>query len=260
MKKIFYSIQGKGKIPIILLHGWGLDSNIWKNFLFLFSSQYTIYIIDFPGYGKNFFLKNMSFKEISKFLLKIIPKKVIWIGWSLGGLLATYMSYYFPKRTYGTILITSSPYFLKTKKWPGISKKILKNLKKKMIFSYENFLKEFYFSQMYIYEKKKNKNQYINLKKFLKHQPSSYTINYGYQWLIKIDNRKKILNLKTPIFRIYGELDLLVPYKIENYLQKYIINGQSYIIPHSAHIPFISHPINFTKIIKNIFKKIFFQK
>ncbi len=60
--KINYKIIGDGDIPIILLHGWGLDSNKYlatAKYLLEVESEklkvksYCIYLLDLPGFGKS---------------------------------------------------------------------------------------------------------------------------------------------------------------------------------------------------------------
>ncbi|CUR53336.1 alpha/beta fold hydrolase [Buchnera aphidicola] len=257
MKKILWSVYGIGKIPIVLFHGWGFNSNIWYSIFPFLLKKFTIYVFDFPGYGNNSNIHLMNFTNISNFLLSILPHKVIWIGWSLGGLLATYIGYYFPNRTYAVILIASSPFFLKKNKWPGIKKKTLISIKNNMLNSYQNFLLEFYNIHISL-----KKNSFFTQKKifqnFFTKLPTSDAILQGFQWLKKIDNRKKIINLKIPIFRIYGKLDLLIPIKIEKKLKNILYNGKFYIIKQAAHVPFITHPKLFLNIINDIIYNIKF--
>ena len=54
--------NGKGEIPIVLLHGAGLDSSMlsWKEVMNLLPSDYTVYAIDLLGYGKSDKPENMS--------------------------------------------------------------------------------------------------------------------------------------------------------------------------------------------------------
>ncbi len=49
---ISYTIEGKGN-PVVLLHGFGEDSNVWK-YQVAFLKEYCLLIIpDLPGSGKS---------------------------------------------------------------------------------------------------------------------------------------------------------------------------------------------------------------
>lgn len=60
--KICIYENGKGKIPIVLIHGAGLDSAMfsWKEVMSLLPSDYTSYAIDLFGYGKSDKPENMA--------------------------------------------------------------------------------------------------------------------------------------------------------------------------------------------------------
>lgn len=243
MKKLYISIIGKGKIHLILFHGWGISSYIWNNVIIKLKKICTIYVIDLPGYGKNFNKKIMTFEEISNYILTIIPKKAVWMGWSIGGLLAFHIGHNFPNYTNAIITICSSPCFIQKKLWPGISLKTLKNIKNEIINNFSNFYKNF------------NIYQRQSKKKFLKEQkPRKESIEQGYIWLTTIDQRKNITNINTPYLKIYGSLDLLIPEKISYIIDKYSKKTLSIKISKATHAPFLSHPNNFIKIITNFFK------
>jgi len=71
----------------------------------------------------------------------------------------------------------------------------------------------------------------------------------GLKILCLIDLRKKISQLNVPLFRIYGDLDPLIPKEISNILDKTIPYSFSIIIKKSAHAPFISQPKEFCKYL-----------
>lgn len=51
-KEIFYTVQGAGK-PVILLHGFGEDSNTWTNQITALKEHHRLIIPDLPGSGKS---------------------------------------------------------------------------------------------------------------------------------------------------------------------------------------------------------------
>jgi pimeloyl-ACP methyl ester carboxylesterase len=70
--------NGKGEIPIVLLHGTGLDSAMlsWKEVINLLSNNYTVYAIDLLGHGNSDKPENMAgdgfYKKHIDFLENII--------------------------------------------------------------------------------------------------------------------------------------------------------------------------------------------
>ena len=61
-KKIFYRIEGEGE-PVILLHGFAEDGNIWKYQLEKLRENFRVIIPDIPGSGKSEILEGEIFIE-----------------------------------------------------------------------------------------------------------------------------------------------------------------------------------------------------
>ena len=51
-KKIFYRTEGKGK-PVMLLHGFAEDGNIWNYQLEKLQEKFYVIVPDLPGSGKS---------------------------------------------------------------------------------------------------------------------------------------------------------------------------------------------------------------
>ncbi|AEH39931.1 carboxylesterase [Buchnera aphidicola (Cinara tujafilina)] len=252
--KKYYSII-KTKTNLVFLHGWGLDSNIWTYMIPILKLYYNLYFIDLPGFGSNIKEPILNFKKLSIKILEQLPKKIIWIGWSMGGLIITYISLHYPKRTDGIILINSSPFFLKKNDWFGINILVLKKIEKKCI-KIMIIFKKFYL--LHIKTKKSNLINVLNfnqIKKFFC-KPTKNAIQYGYICLTTIDQRKKLNHLQVPLLQIYGSLDNMVPVtNIKNLGQLYS-KYFFYIIQNSKHAPFFSHVNELCCIIMKFIKYI----
>ena len=75
---------------LVFLHGWMMRSTCWDSLAQNLAADYQLCLIDLPGHGKNTGCK-YSLSQPEPFvhrLLSELPKNAIWIGWSLGGLLA----------------------------------------------------------------------------------------------------------------------------------------------------------------------------
>ncbi|MGN6166372.1 MAG: alpha/beta fold hydrolase, partial [Flavisolibacter sp.] len=63
-KKLFYRSAGSGQI-IVLLHGFGEDSTIWKNQFDVFTG-YHLLIPDLPGSGQSEMIDDMSMEGLAE--------------------------------------------------------------------------------------------------------------------------------------------------------------------------------------------------
>ncbi|MDM8569389.1 alpha/beta fold hydrolase, partial [Thiotrichales bacterium HSG1] len=83
---MFIKQQGLGK-PLILLHGWGFNNNIWDDIAVDLAKDWRVYQVDLPGHGKSP-MCDYSLSSLTEQLAASLPNDAVWIGWSLGGLLA----------------------------------------------------------------------------------------------------------------------------------------------------------------------------
>ncbi|MFT8229586.1 MAG: pimeloyl-ACP methyl ester esterase BioH [Enterobacterales bacterium] len=248
---------GNGKINIILLHGWGINSIIWSNIIEILKYHFTIHIIDLPGYGNNKY-QQLNIEQISNIILDTVSKKAIWLGWSMGGLIATKAAIIKPKYILGLITVSSSPYLFEKKNWPGIK---LSQMQKFMYQLNNQFFDTIYKFLNFQISKISYNNTKFNIIKdiHLLKKPSQKTLYDGLNLMYKNDLRVECKKINVPFLRIYGYFDNLIPYKIAYLLDKIIPKSKKIIIKNAIHAPFISHKkyfchllLNFKKFILNI--------
>ncbi|MGP1954490.1 MAG: pimeloyl-ACP methyl ester esterase BioH, partial [Arsenophonus sp. NC-QC1-MAG3] len=55
MTTLFWQQFGKGKQDIVLLHGWGLNAEVWRIIEVGCCSHFRLHLVDLPGYGRSNF-------------------------------------------------------------------------------------------------------------------------------------------------------------------------------------------------------------
>lgn len=86
---VYYQKVGKGK-DLILLHGWGQDVSTWWGVIDKLKEQFTLWLIDLPGFGRSDNLKRTFgvldyAKVVEQFIKKQKLNKPHFLGHSLGG-------------------------------------------------------------------------------------------------------------------------------------------------------------------------------
>ncbi len=140
--RIHYQDGGSGT-PILLLHGYGEDGNIWKTVADAFEGCKMI-MPDFPGFGKSKVTEAYTLEEMMEVFFQILKQegihKFFVFGHSMGGYTASEFVHAVPDRLLGVGMIHSHPF--------GDTDEIKSNRKKREehIASYglDGFTKEFY--------------------------------------------------------------------------------------------------------------------
>ncbi|WP_187308364.1 alpha/beta fold hydrolase [Buchnera aphidicola] len=193
----------------------------------------------------------MTIDNIIELLNNKMPKNAIWLGWSIGGLIASRFALHYPKNILAIISVASSPCFIAKKNWPGITKCTVYRFYKNLKTNYYETLHTFLTLQQ------RNLINSIELKKIIysQNKPSIKLLIEGLKIICSVDLRLEITYIKVPVLRIYGAMDSLVPKKISSILDDKCPDTYSVIIEKAAHTPFISHQKEFCTILLN-FKKL----
>ena len=105
----YYSFNKKNSIPIVFIHGVGVDHQMW-DYQTNYFNEYSTLTYDLLGHGKTPCDKDkLSLRDFSNQLLEILDhlevEKINLIGFSLGSLIALDFSSHFQKKVEKLILI-----------------------------------------------------------------------------------------------------------------------------------------------------------
>lgn len=118
--------------PLVLLHGWGLSSDVWHSWLPALADDYRLLLVDLPGLGRSGFDESQSYsldavadqvlQQLHRQEQPLLDRPAVWIGWSLGGLVAARIARQIfeqdPAAIAGLITIATSPCFVQSADWP----------------------------------------------------------------------------------------------------------------------------------------------
>lgn len=107
--RISYLDQGKGK-PIVFLHGWMANKNVYGDIISNLSKKYRCISIDLPGFGKSSVVRKTSIKKITEILHKALKKlkvdRYFLVGNSLGGAISIIYTNKYPDEIEKLVLIS----------------------------------------------------------------------------------------------------------------------------------------------------------
>jgi len=250
MNKLYWQTFGEGDLDLVLLHGWGLNAEVWRYTAERLAPHFRLHLVDLPGYGRSEGFGPMSLEEMADTVLAAAPQKAVWLGWSLGGLVASQIALSAPERVEKLITVASSPCFAAHDEWPGIKSEVLHGFQHQLSEDFQRTVERFLALQTLGSDSARQDARMLKSVVLSQPMPSVEVLNGGLEILRQVDLRQALCQLSVSMLRIYGALDGLVPRKIVPLLDALWPETASHIIEKSAHAPFISHPEAFCEQIK----------
>ncbi|MDK9605723.1 pimeloyl-ACP methyl ester esterase BioH [Lelliottia wanjuensis] len=245
MNNLWWQTTGTGNVDLVLLHGWGLNAEVWHCIQEELASQFRLHLVDLPGFGRSHSFGAMPLDEMANVVLERAPQKAIWLGWSLGGLVASQIALTHPERVQALVTVASSPCFAARDEWPGIKPEVLAGFQQQLSEDFKRTVERFLALQTMGTETARQDARMLKSAVLALPMPDVEVLNGGLEILKTVDLREPLAALAVPHLRIYGYLDGLVPRKVVPMLDELWPQSESLVIAKAAHAPFVSHPAAF---------------
>ncbi|HQY10828.1 MAG TPA: alpha/beta hydrolase, partial [Ferruginibacter sp.] len=234
----FYRITGKGK-PVVLIHGFGEDGNIWDKQVDFLQNQFQLIVPDLPGSGKSGVISSQSavgmeeYAEIIKAILveEKIEKSTM-LGHSLGGYITLAFAEKYPDMLSSFGLVHSTA-FADSEEKKAARLKSIEFIKKYGAYDFLRTTIPGLFSKQWSQD---HLPEIETLVEKGKNFSSEALIQY-YQAMINRPDRTAVLkNFSKPILFIIGEQDNAVPFA-QSMQQCYLpVQSHIHILRNSAHM------------------------
>lgn len=224
---------------LVLLHGWGMSSLVWQEWLPTLGEHFTVIQIDLPGYGLSDTGHYQDVDTLITELLADLPDKAIYLGYSLGGMLATTIASHFPERVIALVTLASNLQFIADDQWPhAMDKKVFDDFYSLVASNAAMAKKRFAGLQAYGSGQEKALVKTLRAKK---ETVADDVLKNSLDLLAIINNTQLIDTLKVPALYLYGENDNLVPLSAANVLKDRLGDSVN-IIPDTCHALFLDKP------------------
>ena len=249
---LYVQQTGEGE-PLCLLHGWALNSRVWDPIVEALQQDYQVQAFDLPGHGKSAPPDNGDYTidSLADIISQQLEPGTVLAGWSLGGLIAIRIAAKYPQLVKKLVLIASSPQFANSESWKhGVKKSIIDGFANDLAAHYRETIHRFLAIQMFGSDKAKPVIRELREKVFANGEPHIDSLSKGLQILKDCDLWDEAATIKCPTLVLLGEKDTLLPKDSGNSTRDTIPHSELKIIKGAGHAPFISHPDEFLKIIK----------
>lgn len=237
---------------MVLLHGWGLHGGIFAQITPWLATKYRLHMIDLPGFGRSPVPnEDYTMAMLVNSVLDVAPKQAIWLGWSLGGMLAMQLAITQPERVSALISVAASPRFIQGTDWPHAMKpEVLTQFASVLLEDYRGTLIRFLAIQTLGSETQREDIEFLKSQVFQHGEPAPRALRGGLEILRTIDLRPELAQITCPWLRLYGRLDGLVPVKSAEDVQRLAPESKQHIFAKASHAPFISHPDAFLDVVE----------
>ncbi|MDC8829312.1 pimeloyl-ACP methyl ester esterase BioH [Alteromonas gilva] len=249
--------EGTGK-ALVLLHGWGMNSAVFTEFLPLLTAELRVIRICLPGFGQNAVSvpDNYSLATLTDWVASVIPDGAVVAGWSLGGLVAQQLALDYANKVAGVITLASSPCFVSGPGWRGIEPQVLQGFQTQLARNYEKTLDRFLAIQAMGSPSAKQDVKVIRGHLRDLPAPAEQALVAGLNLLEQTDLRQAIGRITQPTLRLYGRLDSLVPTCSIDRIHELQPAADTVVLSRAAHAPFISHPQQTAEIMLSFVKNL----
>lgn len=250
--KLFTQSVGSGP-NLVLLHGWGMNGDVWEGILPALAESFRVTMVDLPGHGRSPLSTEFTLPAISAQVANVIPDNAIVLGWSLGGVVATQLALSNPGQVASLILVCSAPRFVRAPDWPGgVDADVLASFARDLQTDFQGTIKRFLAIQAMGSDRAREEMRVLRDRLFRHGEPNHAALAGGLEILRSIDMRARLAALTCPTRLIAGEHDTLFPPAAARHTRELIADAQLVIVKGAGHAPFISHPDAFLSSLEGI--------
>ncbi|MEI8594438.1 pimeloyl-ACP methyl ester esterase BioH [Photobacterium sp. Hal280] len=235
---------------LVLIHGWGMNGAVWQHLVPQLAAHYRVHVVDMPGYGYSAGVKAQSVEAMAQALLAGAPEQAVWLGWSLGGLVAKQAALQAPGRVSRLITVASSPRFAAMDSWRGIQPQVLSDFQQQLSDDFSLTVERFMALQAMGSPSARQDIKLLKQAVLSRPQPSPDALAAGLEMLAEVDLRRQLAQIQQPWLRLYGRLDGLVPAKVASDMDKLAPQSEKVVFAKASHAPFISHPQDFMQALQ----------
>src|SRR5581483_539797 len=114
--ELYYERSGHGP-EVLLVHGWGLHSGVWHQFAKRLTRTARVTRVDLPGHGRSPITKSYALDDLVEGLTRVCPRPAVWVGWSLGAIVALAAARARPAQVQALGLFGATPRFVQAHDW-----------------------------------------------------------------------------------------------------------------------------------------------
>lgn len=234
-------IVGNGS-PLVLIHGWAMHSGLFAPLARMLATRHAVHLVDLPGHGRSRDGWAFDPQRIVDELIERIPDGAVWVGWSLGGMVALKAAHEAPERVRAVAAIASNPRFVSTEDWAhGVTAQVFEQFGAGLERNFTATVERFLALEAMGSAHATTELRALREQAFEHGAPELDALRQGLALLQTGDLRDVVTKLQMPSLWIAGRRDRLVPPQAMRWAADAAPNAR-YLELDTGHMPFLAEP------------------
>ena len=247
-------IETHGQGPaLVLIHGWALHGGVFAPLVERLASHFQLHLVDLPGHGHS---RDDTTALSLPFLVHEIASATppaIWLGWSLGGLVALHAAATLPQ-VKGLAMLAATPRFVRGPGWPdAVEPSVFEQFGHDLAHDYRGTLERFLALDTLGAEHGRTELRTLKDMLLARGEPAPRALQEGLRLLERSDLRRALPALHTPSVWIAGQRDRLVPARGVHTAAELAPGAQAITIAGGGHAPFLGHADEVATVLRDFF-------
>ncbi len=226
---------------LVLLHGWGVHSGYWGGFVQQLQAYCHVYTVDLPGYGDNVqALDDYQLENLLDRLIAVMPEQAVYLGWSMGGILALGLAARYPDRVLAVVGIASNPCFVASEAWPcAMPKATYHAFEAGIRDNCPLTLKRF--QSLQVKGCPDERALLLQLRRLDRQRQMAKedVLMAGLGLLAQVEMHETLAQISQPVLWVLGANDAIVPLFVQQRMETSV---SVQVVEQASHLPFLSHP------------------
>ncbi|MEO7251121.1 MAG: pimeloyl-ACP methyl ester esterase BioH [Arenimonas sp.] len=237
-------IEVRGSGPaLVMLHGWAMHAGIFAPLSERLESHFTLHLVDLPGHGHSADSGvTLELGSVAEAVIARTPP-ALWLGWSLGGLIALHAARHFPAAVHGLLMVCASPRFVRSEDWPhGVEDDVFAGFERELADDYRGTIDRFLLLEAQGAERMRDQIRLLRAQVFAHGEPSRQGLLDGLRLLREADLRAELPRLQMPSAWLASRRDRLVRPAAMHAAAALCGSAHYRCLEHAGHAPFLTDP------------------
>ncbi len=239
------------KIDTVFLHGWAMNSAVWRHCLQAAPDRINPLCVDLPGYGEHRQTGAVTLDQYAEAVAQSLRRPSVLVGWSLGGLVSMAVALRFPDKVLGLVQVATSPRFVQAGDWQtAIDQSVFDQFAASLQKDVGKTIKRFLALQVRATSHSASTVRALQRSIDERGLPSNQALIAGLKILSETDLRAALPKVACPVTWVLGEKDMLVPVTLADVLRDRLPGADIRVAAGAGHAPFLSDPVAFLKTLE----------